>query len=199
MWCGRAWRAWRETTESNASQSGSTTWRCARCTCPCTSPCACACACACSLLKHPHAPFTSPHAPLHPLHPLTPPYAPYAPARPRTPPYTPYAPLQVLSAEAPRIAALARAEVATATIVDEVVAEMALGAARAALREGRGAAAKAREASERQLVTEVASHQMLRGRGRLRHRAKLTPNHKPKPHPKPNPHPNPNPNPNPKP
>ena len=96
----------------------------------------------------------------------------------------------MLSAEAPRVATLARAEVATATIVDEVVAEMALGAARAGLREGRGAAAKAREASERQLVTEVASHQMGRGRGRLRLRAKPKPNHKPKPHPNPKPNPN---------
>ena len=38
---------------------------------------------------------------------------------------------------------------------------MAEMAARAALREGRGAAAKAREASERRLVGEVASHQMV--------------------------------------
>ena len=38
---------------------------------------------------------------------------------------------------------------------------MAEMAARAALREGRGAAAKAREASERRLVGEVGSHQMV--------------------------------------
>ena len=50
---------------------------------------------------------------------------------------------------------------ASARLVEHVVAEMAEMTARAALREGRGAAAKAREATERRLVGEVASHQMV--------------------------------------